>query len=164
MKWLKPIKAGQATGAPSREEPVGDPADEASISWTVFLLAKHPRRGALALLVILFTTWFTWDFTGSSWMAGVAAFVLVASLSNFFFPTRFRIDGESVRISNLFYRRTRRWSEFRQLRRQGGRLKLLTLPHESRLDNFRGMLLFLPEESDAILSFVRERLERDGTA
>jgi len=129
------------------------------IEWRVFLLARHPGRGTFAALVIALTAWFTWSVSHSAWLTGLAAFVLLGSLSSFFFPTRYRIDGEAVRASNLFWRRTRRWEEFRAMRHHGRQLKLLTLPGDSRLDNFRGMLILLPEDRDAVLDFVRRRLE-----
>ena len=100
-------------------------------------------------------------------MAGVAAFILIASLSNFFLPTRYRLSEESVHVGNLFYRRTRKWTEFRRCRSGRGGVKLLTLPRDSRLDNFRGMLILLPEDGDAILAFIRGRLpaqETDATS
>ena len=90
--------------------------------------------------------------------AGLAAFVLVASLSSFFFPTRYSLDSDGVRVINFIYRRKRSWTEFRDLRRQEGRVKLLTLPYDSRLDNYRGMLLILPEDSEPVLAFLRARI------
>jgi len=140
-------------------QPADPPAPE-HFEWTIFLLARHPGRGGLALAVCAFTTWFAWSLTHSAWLAGMAAFVLVASLATFFFPTRFTLDGEGVRVVNLIYRRKRAWREFRGLRRQGDRLKLLTLPYDSRLDNYRGMLLILPEDHETIVEFIRRKLER----
>ena len=76
-------------------------------------------------------------------LGGLAAFVLLASLSSFFFPTRTRLDPEAVRVTNPLYWRRRAWSEFRGFSRSGPRLKLLSLPPGSRLDNYRGMLVLL---------------------
>ncbi|MBN2170207.1 MAG: hypothetical protein JW819_02670 [Candidatus Krumholzibacteriota bacterium] len=128
------------------------------IEWRVFLLTRHPGRGLFAALVIALTAWFTWSVSASAWLTGLAAFILLGSLSSFFFPTRYRLDGETLRASNLFWRRTRRWEEFRAMRHQGRQLKLLTLPGDSRLDNFRGMLLLLPEDREPVLEFARRRL------
>ncbi len=166
-RWWKLINDDQEGGAPDRDDQPEGESGGAEHTWTVFLFGRHPARGAFAIAIISFTTWFTKDFTGSSWMAGVAAFVLVASLSNFFFPTRYRIDGESVSVGNLFYRRTRKWSEFRRYRSGRGGVKLLTLPRDSRLDNFRGMLILLPEDGASILEYIRERMpaqESNATA
>ncbi len=165
-RWLKPISGGQAASERNRANITEEEAGEAQFAWTIFLFASHPRKGAFALMIVLFTTWFTWDFSGSTWMAAIAGFVLIASLSNFFFPTRFRLDDETVHMGNIFYRRTRRWAEFRSLSRQGKRIKLLTLPSASRLDNFRGMLLILPENEEGIVEYIQAHLRggTDGTA
>lgn len=111
--------------------------------------------------VCAYAVWFAWSLSGSAWLGGFAGIVLVASLSSFFFPTRYRLDADGVRVVNLLYRRTRPWSEFRGLSRQDNRLKLLTLPYDSRLDNYRGMLLILPDDTEPVLAFVRSRIERN---
>ena len=116
---------------------------------------------ALTVAVSALTVWFTYSLSSSAWLAGFAAFVLFASLSHFFLPTRFRFDEDAVRVSNLIYRRRRLWKEFRGYARSGPRLKLLTLPPGSRLDNYRGMLLLLPpgELAEDAVRFVRARLD-----
>ncbi len=152
---------GEAAGINQNGEAAGiNPTVEAaSIEWTVFLLRRHPWRGLLAVAVCAVTISFVWSFTSSAWITGVATFILLASLSSFFFPTRFQLDGEKIRMSNALYRRTRKWSEFRGMRQHEDRLKLITLPYDSRLDNYRGMLLILPEERDPVLAFIRRRIE-----
>jgi len=136
-------------------------SSEATLDWRVWLLTAHPARGGLAVAVCALTVWFTHSLSGSAFLAGFAAFVLLASLSHFFLPTTFHLDTEAVRISNPLYRRRRLWREFRGYARAGARLKLLTLPPGSRLDNYRGMLLLLPpgEPGEAAVRFVRARLE-----
>lgn len=132
-----------------------------TLAWRVWLLGRHPWKGLLAFAVAGFTVWFTLSLSGSAWLGGFAAFVLFASLSHFFLPTSYRLDAEAVRVSNLLYWRRRAWSEFRGFARSGPRLKLLTLPPGSRLDNYRGMLLILPDEAEAAVDFIRARLD-DG--
>jgi len=146
---VKPVASEtQATGA------AGD-----ALAWRVWLLPTHPRRGALAIAVCLLTTSFAWALSQSALLTAVAGLLLVASLSQFLLPTRFALDAETLRVSNLLYRRTRHWSEFRGYARAGGRLKLLTLPPGSRLDNYRSQLLLLPPgaEGEAIVARVRAR-------
>ena len=152
----------------SAEGTAPEKADDASadqeISWRIWLLVEHPWKGLLATAVSLFTIWFTVNLSGSAWLGGFAAFVLLASLSHFFLPTRYSLDAEAARVSNLLYWRRRPWTEFRGFARSGSRMKLLTLPPGSRLDNYRGMLLMLPPDADAVLRFVRARLDaQDGS-
>ena len=147
------------TAAAEREPTPPTPVE--TLEWRVWLLTGHPGRAGLAVAVCALTVWFTHSLSGSTWLAGFAAFVLFASLSHFFLPTRFQLDAEAVRVSNLLYRRRRLWTEFRGFARSGPRLKLLTLPPGSRLDNYRGMLLLLPagEAGDEAVRFVRARLD-----
>ncbi len=136
----------------------GGTQQAATLGWRIWLLARHPWRGCMAGAVSAFTVWFVTDLSGSAWLGGFASFVLLASLSHFFLPTRYHLDEEAVRVSNLIYWRRRKWQEFRGYARSGPRLKLLTLPPGSRLDNYRGMLLILPDDADAVVAFVRARL------
>jgi len=131
-----------------------------ALAWRVWLLTAHPWRGALAILVCLLTTSFAWGLSGSVLLTAVAGLLLAASLSQFLLPTRFALDAETLRVSNPLYRRTRRWSEFRGYARAGERLKLLTLPPGSRLDNYRSLLLLLPPGAagEAVVARVRARL------
>jgi hypothetical protein len=134
-------------------------APDTELVWRVWLLPAHPLRGGFALAVCALTVVFAWSLSRSVLLGAVAGLVLIASLSQFLLPTHFALSGESVRVSNLLYRRTRRWSEFRGYARAGARLKLLTLPPGSRLDNYRGQLLLLPpgEAGEAVLAQVRAR-------
>ncbi|MCP4544990.1 MAG: hypothetical protein GY835_00835 [bacterium] len=144
-------------GEPVRHASNEDTADK--IEWSVFLLEKNPGRGVMALAVVAFTAYFVWSLMESAWLTGVSVFILIASLSTFFFPTRFRLDAETVAVRNLFYWRTRKWSEFRGMRRNGDKIKLVTFTRDSRLDNYRGMLIMLPEDDEAVLDFIRLRLK-----
>lgn len=154
------MTAAESQGERAERAPTGE------LVWRVWLLPAHPLRGGLAVAVCLLTTAFAWSLSASALLTAVAGLTLVASLSQFLLPTRFALNGESLRVSNLLYRRTRRWSEFRGYARAGTRLKLLTLPPGSRLDNYRSQLLLLPpgEAAEAVLAFVRARLETAAPA
>lgn len=138
-----------------------------SLEWRIFLLGSEPRRGVLALVVSAITLWFVHDFAHSAWITGFAAFILLASLSNFLLPTRYRLDETHVLIRNPLYWRKRAWTEFRAMSHRDDRVNLRTLPHESRLDHYRGMLIIMdPAQRDEILAFMSERIgeDQDGSA
>lgn len=146
--------------SPAARETQASAAVGDALAWRVWLLPAHPRRAALAIGVCLLTTSFAWALSQSVLLTAVAGLLLAASISQFLLPTHFALDDESLRVRNLLYRRTRRWSEFRGYARAGGRLKLLTLPPGSRLDNYRGLLLLLPPGAagEAVVARVRARL------
>ena len=114
----------------------------------------------MALAVMLVTLSFVHSFGGIPWLTGLATFVLLASLSGFFLPTRYRMDATHVEARNPLWSRRRPWSDFRGLGHDGLRLKLRTIAKPSRLDNYRGMLIQMdPERAQEILDFARERVE-----
>ena len=132
------------------------------VEWRIFLLGRHPGRGLLVLAVCALTLWFVHGYGGSAWITGFAAFVLLASLSNYLLPTRYRLDDTHALVRNPLYWRRRAWTEFRALSHRGDRVNLRTLPHESRLDHYRGMLIIMdPARRDEILDFIRRRIEDD---
>ncbi len=147
---------------------MSETADKPDIlEWKIFLLASQPGRGIMAVAVCMVTLWFTQSLGGSAWITGVAAFILLASLSNFLLPTRYRFDSTHVLVRNPLHWRRRAWTEFRAFTRAGDRVNLRTLPHESRLDHYRGMLIIMdPLRREEILEFIVSHIEepRDGAA
>jgi hypothetical protein len=138
-----------------------------TLEWRVFLLGSQPGRGAMAIGICLITLWFTQSLGKSAWITGVASFILLASLSNFLLPTRYRMDSTHVLVRNPLYWRRRAWTEFRAFTRAGNRVNLRTLPRESRLDHYRGMLIIMdPVQREEIIKFIASRIEEspDGTA
>ncbi len=132
------------------------------LEWRIFLLGSQPARGAAVVAVCAITLWFVHSYGQSAWITGFAAFVLLASLSNFILPTRYRLDGTHALIRNPLYWRRRAWKEFRAVSHRGDRVNLRTLPHESRLDHYRGMLIIMdPDRREEILSFIKARIEGD---
>ena len=131
-----------------------------TIEWRVFLFARNPGRGAMAVAVLMVTLAFVHSAAGSAWLTGLATFILLASLSNFFLPTSYRMDATHVQLNNPVFRRRRAWTEFRGVSHDGLRLKLRTISRPSRLDNYRGMLVQMdPERAQEILDFARARIE-----
>jgi len=137
-------------------EPAAGPE---TLEWRIFLLRRHPWRGLLAVSVIVLTVTFVHGYGENAWVTGLALFILLASLSSFLLPTRYRLDDTHVSVRNLFTWRRRAWSEFRALSRSGDRVNLRTLPHESRLDHYRGMLIILdPDRRGELMEFIEKRI------
>lgn len=131
-----------------------------TIEWKVFLFSRHPARGAMAAAVLMVTLAFVHNMAGSAWLTGLATFILLVSLSNFFLPTQYKMDATHVELRNPLYRRRRAWTEFRGVSHDGLRLKLRTISRPSRLDNYRGMLIQMdPDRGQEILDYARARIE-----
>ena len=112
------------------------------------------------MTILLVTVAFVHSFGGSAWLTALATFVLLASLSNFFLPTRYKMDATHVEAHNPLWHRRRPWTDFRGLAFDGLRLKLRTIARPSRLDNYRGMLVQMdPERAQEILDYARDRIE-----
>lgn len=133
-----------------------------TLEWRIFLLGRQRGRGLMAIAVCAVTLWFVHGFGGSAWITGVAAAILIASLSSFLLPTRFRLDATHVLVRNPLYWRRRAWTEFRAYDHVGDRVSLRTLPHPSRLDHYRGMLIILdPARREEILAYIGQRISED---
>ena len=90
------------------------------------------------------------------WFYGIFSLgALTASLSRYFFPTRYMLDGAGISSEHLGLKQRRSWAEFRRVEehRDGIFLRSSVLP--SRLDSFRGVFLRCDQNREEVTHFVR---------
>ncbi len=142
------------------EQKAGTPeAAGESLEWTSHLLARNPARGMIPIAItVLFcvVVWFTFEIWLYVVLSGV---VLFFSMARFYFPVRYRLDGEGVRVRFLGREKFRPWSDFRNVYVHADGLFLAPFEQPSRLDAFRGTGLNFGENRDEVVSFVKKRLK-----
>jgi hypothetical protein len=91
---------------------------------------------------------------GSVFLTLLGAVILVVALWPVFTPTTYRLDDRGVTMRRPFRKDFRPWGRFRRF--EAGRLNILLspFPEASRLDPFRGMVLRLSNNRDAVEEFV----------
>ena len=93
------------------------------------------------------------------WLYGVFSLVvLILSLSRYFFPTYYTLDGEGIVSAHLGLSRRRRWLEFQRVDEHRDGVFLGPFLRPSRLDSFRGILLRFHQNREEVVYFVRRHV------
>ena len=135
-------------------------------TWRVHLAA---RRGAFSLgvaaILLLVSVGVGWLYRAPVYGL-LSAVVLFGSTASYWIPRRYRLYPDRVEI--VYGGRWRPvghpWSRFRACFVNRDALLLSPTGRPDGLARFRGLTLFLPPEHDAIVAYVRSRVERDEAA
>ena len=141
------------------------------IRWSVHPARQQPGRAVSALVVVLIACFFVWLTVGgtqklvlASVAAGIAAAVLLASLSKFFLRSRFEMDAEQIPAHYPFSGRSFKWADLRRfvVDQNGGYLSTRRSP--SRWDAFSGMQVLFGQDRQAIEQRIRQLVDREDPA
>ncbi|MEW6752604.1 MAG: hypothetical protein AB1505_16705 [Candidatus Latescibacterota bacterium] len=139
----------------------GDSAE--ALTWRVHPLGQEPRPKSAALIVLLVgLAAAAGNAFGGTAYGLTALAVLAASLSRYWLPTRYRLDGVGVQTEHLGWRRARSWREFRRVDVHRNGVFLSPFPQPSRLDPFRGCFLACGAERAAVAAWARAQVALAG--
>jgi len=126
------------------------------LTYTVFPMRESVIKAAIFWIVILFTIWGVWLNIESLIMTIIAGAVLIASLSSFYLPTTYRLDGEGAAWSRFSGSRSISWSRVRRVADEKDGLFLSPFSGKSMMENFRGLYLPYRNNRDEILLLIRQ--------
>ena len=134
-------------------------SDAQTLQWSVHPLVEEARfkSATLCLTLVAFPALATLSFDGV--LYGVISLVtLVAAMSRYLFPTRYRLDGSGLETEHLWWKKRRTWSDFgrARIRRDGLFLSPFERPH--RLDSFRGEYIRCRGNQQSVVSFVEQHV------
>ena len=131
-----------------------------TLAWTAHPARRRPRDLALVAAALFLTTGAVLVSFESLFMTGLAAVIVVLSITSFLFPTHYRLTDEGVEERRLGVRRARRWAELRRLEIGPGAALVSPFPQKSWLDRSRGfLLLFDGADRQAVVAELRRRME-----
>ncbi len=127
------------------------------LSWLSHPARHEPVKAGLAILVTVAMAVSVTSWAGL-WLGLVASAVLLASVSGFLFPTRYKVFEDHLAIETALGTQRRAWSSFR--RADAGRRGVHLSPFSSRswLDGTRGLYLRFGSNRDEVLAAVDSRL------
>lgn len=128
------------------------------LEWTSHPMRKRPLAAVLVSIFILLVSFVVFSISSSAWFGLLALVVLFASLTKFYYPTRFRLTDEDVTIKTTMQTITKPWTQFRSCYPDRNGILLSPFPEPSRLENFRGIYLIFSGNNDAVTSFVRKQI------
>jgi len=145
-------------------EPVMAEETMQPLSWQAHPARERRVQAAGALGVIIAFCGLIYTAFGSVGWAVVSMAVLLASLSRFFFPSRFEIDEEGITARYPLRRMRLKWAVLRRFAhdRHGGYLSRRSRP--SRFDAFQGMHILFGSRRDEVIAAINRRLARERAA
>lgn len=130
---------------------------ETAVEWTSYPLARHPVRGAILIAICILFCVGTWMWFEHWVFVSVAVAVLFLSTMRYYFPTRYRLDGEGVRSWFIGLAKFRPWSDFRNVYVHKDGMFLAPFEKPSRLDAFRGIYIRFGANRDEAVAFAKEQ-------
>ena len=129
------------------------------LSWTSHPLKKS-RKKTIYLISALFLIWsLVFWATAYSWaFLFLAVLILMASLSPFFFPTRYELTQDKVKVHFLAAKKEKAWSEFRSYYPDKNGVFISPFAKPNRLENYRGLYLRYERNQEEVLSFVKAKI------
>lgn len=113
----------------------------AQLSWVSFPL-KDDFPGSLLLIpFFLFAGVMAWTIFYSVIFSFIAILLLFSALFKYFFPTRYTLDKNGLKIEFLGCSRTHEWTKFKNFYVHKDGVHLSPFPKPSGLDPFRGIYL-----------------------
>jgi hypothetical protein len=131
-----------------------------TLDWTAHPARRRPRDLALVAAVLFLTTGAVLVSFESLFMTGLAAALVIVSISSFLFPTHYRLTDEGIEERRLGMRRARRWGDLRRLEIGPGAALVSPFASKRWLDRTRGfLLLFDGSDRQAVVDELRRRIQ-----
>ena len=127
---------------------------DVELTWTVHLARRYPRRTFAALFIVFLGSLTAW--VGFQYLAAgiLTLLLLLASISDYLFPIRFRLNDTGIEASGPLFTRRMRWREVRQVRRDSLGVKLSPLSRRSRLEAYRGIYLWFGDNESEVMDVI----------
>jgi len=98
----------------------------------------------------------------SAFMGVLAAVVLVGSVSDYLFPLRFTLSEEGAETRGPINRRRMGWEQVRRVVRDEASVRLSPFERPSKLDSFRGILLWFDGNADDVMAFIAHHVKTEA--
>jgi hypothetical protein len=130
-----------------------------SLSWVSHPAAVRRKAATLTLLLIGVILVVVYFIAQSILMVFLALLIFTGALSTFFFPTKYQVDHEKVRIKYMFTSVEKELSMFRSFYPDKNGVLLSPFTRPSRLENFRGLYLRYHRNKEEVDNFVKQIFE-----
>ena len=129
------------------------------LSW-VSHPAKIRKTAAICVLSFIFTMFVVvYLVTSSILMVLLAAFIFTGALSTFFFPTKYELTKDKVKVKYLFNKVEKETKNFRSYYPDKNGVLLSPFARPSRLENFRGLYVRYHQNKDEVDTFIKKMFE-----
>jgi len=120
----------------------------------VHLARRRPRQAAAAVALILLAGAAAGYGFQSLLLGLLAAALLTASVADYLFPVRYRLEETGIHVRGLLHRRRMEWRQVRRVVKDDSGVKLSPLSHRSRLEAYRGIYLWFAGNADQAMAII----------
>ncbi len=132
-------------------------------AFTCNMLKDQPQRFLSAVLTVLAAAMFFAYVFGLAY-AIIALVLLIISLPELFCPFKYKLYNDRVIVDRFFYKVNHEYSYYKKVVDDKNGIFLSPYRIKTRMENFRGILIRLPEEKRAeVLAFIKEKVETAET-
>lgn len=136
--------------------PALEEALDEGLHWTDWPAARSPGKAAFAVIVVAV---FSVMVVTVDWLLGlVGTLLLLSSVSDFLFPTRFELTEQDVRVRNLLRSVNRRWDRLGDWRARPGGFAIAGRSPSKLLRRLRGVDLRCPGQEVEVERLLRRHL------
>jgi heme O synthase-like polyprenyltransferase len=134
-------------------------AKQPILSWIAHP-ARYEKTKLLLALGLIFTTAIVIYVGFQSMFYSILALIfLILSITSFITPTRYEIWDDRIIAHGLFSKSTKEFHTLKRMEVSKTMIFLSPFQSPSRLDSFRGMVLKVYENKEAVISTLKERLK-----
>jgi len=129
------------------------------LTWICHPAKIKKKAAVLAILSVVAILVIVYLATHSPYMVFLAVLLFTGSLSTFFFPTRYEIDRNEIRVKYLFTSVRKDMTAFRSYYPDKNGVLLSPFPRPSRLENFRGLYVRYHQNKTEVDAFIAKLFE-----
>jgi hypothetical protein len=134
--------------------------DENTLEWICHPAKRNMKVTSLVtifLVVLIIVVYYT---TYSLLFTGLAILILFGSLSAFYFPTRYRLTENEIRVKTTAQTLVKKWSQYRSFYPDKNGVLLSPFVRRTRMENFRGIYIKFEGNSDEVIAFVKDCMDK----
>ena len=128
------------------------------LEWKVLLARRNPARAVSVAILIIICAYFVFFTTRDMVLTIIATIVLIMMVLPYYLSITYILTDDTIIKKMPLSRKVRRWDEFHRYHTEKGSIKLFTLTHPSRLDNYRSFLLICNKNKKEVLAIVQQKI------
>lgn len=132
------------------------------LRWKILMAKRNPARAIAVAVIVLICTYFVFLTLQEVLLTVIALIVLLLMVLPYYLPMTYILTAEEVIKKMPFFRQKRRWEEFRRYDTSKNAIKLYTMSHVSRLDNYRSLLIICPNNHDRVLEIIQRKISNEA--
>ncbi len=132
---------------------------DVSLIWVVHPFKKNKKKTFFLILFLILVWGLVYWSTYSLGYLLLAIFILMASLSAYFFPTTYEMTNEKITVKYIATKKEKTWETFRSFYADKNGVFLSPFPKPSRMENFRGLYVRYNDNKEEVLNFVKEHIK-----